>query len=154
MWYNLGMRNDVRLCWDAHGSSEPSHFCLWEFESNDGTVVVDARLVRALELVRRELGRHFAEEVQIVITSGTRSPADNERLAKTLGWVEDGGLVARDSRHLPKYGGIAADLYARYKGACGWIVVDQEDVAAACRRVFRYVKADYQDGHVHADNRS
>jgi hypothetical protein len=92
------------------------------------------------------------EDVQIVITSGTRSPADNKRLADKLGWVGDGGLVARDSRHLPSHGGIAADLYARYRGVDGWIVLQQEDVAISCRRYFQYVKADYQDGHIHADN--
>jgi len=148
------MSNDVRLCWCGFWLPRPSHFCLREFESNDGTVVVSAGLVTSLELTRLALSRDVGEDVQIVITSGTRSEADNERLAGTLGWAENGGLVARDSRHLPRYGGIAVDLFARYQGVGGWILVSQQDVAAACRRYFRYVKEDYQDGHVHADNRA
>lgn len=147
------MSNDVRLCWQDGRDERPSHFRLCEFESGDGTVVVSAALVTSLERVRWDLSWDVGEDVQIVITSGTRSPADNKRLADKLGWVGDGGLVSRDSRHLPSHGGIAADIYARYQGEGGWIVLQKEDVAISCRRYFQYVKADYKDGHVHADNR-
>jgi hypothetical protein len=153
MWYNRGMKNDFALYWDFEGEELRSHFKLREFESSSGLVVVDPGLIRSLEMVRRDLERFFQEAIQIVITSGTRTEADNERLAERLGWCEDGGLVARDSRHLPKYGGIAVDCYARYSDGGPWTIVPQTILESACRVHFAYVKADYRDGHVHADNR-
>ena len=147
------MRNDIALCWDCDGVSVKSHFRLREFESSNGLVVVDPSKVRSLELTRRDLSVLYHDDVQIVITSGTRTQADNERLAARLGWVEDGGLVARDSRHLPEYGGIAVDCYARYHDGAVFVVVPQKTLGSTCRLHFAYVRDDYADGHVHADNR-
>ena len=110
-------------------------------------------LIEALEALRKNLCQKYSTEVEIVITSGTRTESDNILLAKRLGWIDEGGVVARDSRHLPKYGGIAADLYARYRQLGSWVVVAQNVVGSACRQYFEYVKDDYDDGHVHADVR-
>jgi hypothetical protein len=154
MWYNPDMRNDVQLTWEYDGATIESHFKLREFESEIGLVVVDSELVRRLELVRRDLCEVYRQDVQIVITSGTRTEAENEKLAKRLGWCEDGGAVARDSRHLPKYGGIAVDGYARLRQGATWQIVPQKTLGSACRVHFAYVKDDYDDGHVHADCRT
>jgi len=148
------MRNDIAFCWDCDGVPVKSHFRLREFEGADGLVVVDSGLVRSLELVRRDLCERFGSDVQILITSGTRSHAENEKLAQRLGWVEDGGQVARDSKHLPEHGGIAIDCYARYLEGDVWVIVPQTTLGSACRVHFTFVKDDYPDGHVHADNRA
>ena len=154
MWYNKSMRNDFVLSWHDGGKDHESHFRLCEFESCDGTVVVDTNLVRSLELTRRDLCVFLGTDVQIVIKSGTRTEAENERLAERLGWVENGGAVAHDSRHLPKYGGLAVDCHARYREGASWEVVAQTTLGSACRVHFAFVKDDYPDGHVHADNRA
>jgi len=143
----------VVLCWQDGKALRPSHFRMREFESGDGLVVIDPCLIQSLERVRYQLGARLGVEVEVIITSGTRTETENERLAARLGWVEHGGPVARDSRHLPKYGGIAVDLYVRYRRGDAWAVVPQAEVADACRQHFVFVKADYEDGHVHADNR-
>lgn len=148
------MRNDVVLCWLDDGLLRPSHFKLSEFESENGLVVVDPSLVQSLELTRIELERTLDKDIKVDVTSGTRTEEDNKRMAERLGWAENGGLVARNSRHLPKFGGIAADIYARYWHDGAWLAVPQAVLAKACRNHFAYVKADYVDGHVHADNRA
>lgn len=153
MWYNRGMRNDIVLSWDDGGVVQSGHFKLSEFASKNGLVVVDSGLVVSLELVRRDLCHLFGCDVQIIITSGTRLESENVALAERLGWTDAGGAVARDSRHLPKYGGIAVDLFARRQFGQGYEIVSPDIVAETCRQHFRYVKGDYADGHVHADNR-
>ena len=77
--------------------------------------------------------------------------ADLERLAVRYGWTDEGGRVARRSRHLAEFGGIAADLVARV--ARTRAAVPQHTLGMVCRRYFDWVKDDYSDGHVHADNR-
>jgi hypothetical protein len=147
------MRNDVTLMWKDGETWRPSHFRMREFESDAGFVMVDSTALESLELVRRDLCMEFGVDVQLVITSGLRTEEDNARMAERLGWTEDGGLVARDSRHLPKYAGIAVDLYARRLYGNGYKLIPQDVVATACRRHFDYVNDNYSDGHVHADNR-
>jgi len=115
--------------------------------------MVDDSVIRSLELVRESLGRQYECEVEVLVTSGVRTQEDNERIAEVLGWTDEGGLVARDSKHLEEYGGIAVDIVARYRKGDEWVRVPQCDVASACRDRFAYVKADYADGHVHSDNR-
>ena len=153
MWYNWFMRNDFRLPWFGARSPKDYHFRLCEFEDKDGFACVDDRVIESLEGARADLNRLSRREVQIVVTCGTRTEATNQRLGRELGWTDEGGIVARDSRHLPKYGGIAVDIYARYPDGTGWARVPQDTLASACRHHFGYVKADYEDGHVHADNR-
>jgi hypothetical protein len=148
------MRNDILLTWKYEGAVLDSHFRLCEFEGEDGLVVVDSGLVRSLEHVRRELCAFYRHEVQIVIKSGTRTEAENERLAEKHGWVENGGKVARDSRHLPRYGGIAVDVRAQYRKGGVLVHIEQATLGSACRAHFAFVKDDYPDGHVHADNRT
>ena len=147
------MRNDVVLCWEENGFLRPSHFTLHEFESPDGVVVISRGLVTSLERIRRDLPTMVYGPVKIIITSGTRSEAYNAELAKKLGWTNEGGLVAHDSRHLPRYGGIAADFYAIFDQPGQTVRVPRDPLAVVARRYFSYVKADYEDGHVHGDNR-
>lgn len=141
------------LCYQSGTCLVPSHFKLYEFENADGLAMVDSTVVQSLEMTRIALGKQYECEVQIIVTSGIRTVDDNERLAARLRWVHDGGLVAKDSKHLAKYGGIAVDIIARFYEDGKWIRVEQLRLASACRDQFSYVKADYKDGHVHADNR-
>jgi len=141
------------LCYEDCGVWLPSHFKLSEFDNADGYAMIDSSVVRSLELTRKALGRQYGCDVRIIVTCATRTAEHNERLGSELGWTDEGGLVARDSRHLAKYGGIAVDICAEFdiEGVCTPVV--QTNLASACRDHFAYVKADYQDGHVHADNR-
>lgn len=144
-------RNDVRLVVDLDG--EPaSHFTLREFENGDGLAMVHRTTLESLERVRRDLCAAGGEEVWLIVTDAVRTQADLERLAKRLGWIDQGGTVARDSKHLAKYGGIAVDLVAVVASTRRRI--PQDLLGALCRRHFDWVKDDYRDGHVHADNRA
>lgn len=143
-------RNDIRLLAEIDG--EPvSHFRLREFENADGLAMVHASALDSLERVRRDLCAMHNEEVWLIVTDAVRTPADLERLAARLGWTDEGGLVARQSRHLTQFGGIAVDLIAMV--ARNRQRVPQAVLGRLCRRYFDWVKDDYRDGHVHADNR-
>jgi hypothetical protein len=143
-------RNDIRLVTNLEGE-DVSHFRLREFENREGLVMVHASVLESLERVRRRLGEVTGEEVRIIITDAVRTHADLERLAARLGWADEGGLVARRSKHLAEFGGIAVDLYA--SRASNGAHLPQAVVGAACRAFFDWVKDTYADGHVHADNR-
>jgi len=143
-------RNDVRLMTRLDGEWV-SHFRLREFENRDGLAMVHASVLDSLERTRRDLGAVAGEEVWILVTNAVRTQADLENLAARLGWVDEGGLVARNSRHLARFGGIAVDIVARV--ARTHRAVPQKTLGAVCRRYFDFVKDDYADGHVHADNR-
>ena len=65
--------------------------------------------------------------------------------------TDEGGLVARRSMHLAEFGGIAVDLTAVV--AATRTRIPQRVLGDICRRHFDWVKDDYADGHVHADNR-
>jgi hypothetical protein len=92
------------------------------------------------------------EEIWVIVTDGVRTQDNLDRLAARLGWIDEGGAVARDSKHLAKFGGIAVDIVARV--ASSRDRVPQATLGEICRRYFDWVKDDYADGHVHADNRS
>jgi hypothetical protein len=143
-------RNDVRLLIRLDGE-DCTHFRLREFEDRDGLAMVHATTLDSLERVRRDLLAMIGEEVWVIITDGVRTQADLERLAARLGWTDEGGRVSRDSKHLARYGGIAVDcaaMVARTRER-----VPQHVLGEICRRHFDFVKDDYPDGHVHADNR-
>ena len=143
-------RNDIPLLVTVDGE-DVCHFKLREFENADGLAMVHRATVEALERVRRDLGAAFGEEVWVIITDAVRTQTDLERLAARLGWTDEGGAVARRSKHLAEFGGIAVDLIgvvARTRAR-----VPQRTLGAVCRRHFDYVKDDYADGHVHADLR-
>ncbi len=143
-------RNGVPLLCMLDG--EPvSHFTLREFENRDGLAMVHPRVLDALERVRRDLCRQYGAEVLVFITDAVRTRADLLRLAARLGWTDEGGAVSRDSKHLAEYGGIAVDLLA--VEAATRRPVPQRALGAVCRRYFDWVKDDYPDGHVHADQR-
>lgn len=143
-------RNRVRLYTEVAGELV-SHFWLREFESAAGFVMIHASVPRSLELVRRDLCREAGEEVQILVTDAVRTEEDLRQLAQRYGWTDEGGAVSRDSRHLARYGGAAVDIVARVRG--GGHAVSQDRLGAVSRRYFDFVKDDYPDGHVHADNR-
>ncbi len=143
-------RNNVRLL--IHVDGEPSsHFRLSEFENRDGLAMVHATLLESLERVRRDLCALAHEEVWLIVIDAVRTPADLRRLAVRFGWTDQGGAVDRDSKHLPHYGGIAVDLVAVL--ARNGERLPQRVLGVACRRHFDFVRDDYADGHVHADNR-
>ncbi len=144
-------RNDILLITMLDGVPV-SHFKLSEFENAEGLAMVHAETLRSLEEVRRDLGAFYGETVQVIITDAVRTRADLERLAACYGWTDEGGRVARQSRHLAGFGGIAVDLKARM--ARTGKAVPQKTLGMVCRRYFDWVKDDYADGHVHADNRN
>ena len=143
-------RNDVRLLVTIDGV-QAAHFRLREFENGEGFAMVHASTLESLERVRRDLGAIAGEEVWVIVTDAVRTQAELERLAARLGWTDEGGAVARGSMHLAEFGGIAADLVAVI--ARTRERVPQRTLGAVCRRYFDWVKDDYADGHVHADNR-
>jgi hypothetical protein len=143
-------RNRVRLYTEVDGNLV-SNFSLREFENAHGFAMVHASILRSLEFVRRDLCREVGEEVEIVITDALRTEEELRKLARRYGWTDEGGTVSRNSRHLARYGGIAVDIVARVRRTGRSI--SQTEVGAVCRGHFDFVKDDYPDGHVHADNR-
>ena len=143
-------RNRVKLYAEVDGELV-SHFSLREFENTHGFVMIHASVPRSLELVRRDLCREAEEEVEMIVADALRTEEDLRRLARRYGWTDEGGAVSRNSRHLARYGGIAVDIVTRLRGTGRRL--PRERVGAVCRRYFDFVKDDYPDGHVHADNR-
>ena len=143
-------RNDVRLVANLDGE-EFSHFRLREFENGDGLAMVHGSALDSLERTRRELCAMAKEEVWLIVTDGVRTQQDLERLAARLGWTDEGGAVSRNSKHLSRFGGIAVDVVAVVRRTRAR--VPQRTLGEVCRRYFDWVKDDYGDGHVHADNR-
>jgi len=150
-------RNRVKFVTIIDG--EPvSNFSAHEFENRAGIVCVSRPLITGLELTRRDLnlpklGYLFAASDEILIHvaryGGVRTDDDNIALADNLGWVDEGGRVSRDSRHLLKYGGVAADVYATHK----WSELPVAHVVLfqIAGRYFDFVKI--YDDHVHVDQR-
>jgi len=143
------LSNNIRLVDPRTG--EPGHFTLREFANKEGLAVVHPSVLVSLEAVREQLCKYEDGEVYVIITDATRTQEDLERLADELGWTDQGGLVSRNSKHLVKHGGIAVDIKAQR--AKDRRPVDQQILGNVCRRHFDWVKSDYADGHVHADNR-
>ena len=143
--------NDIVL---ALRDGTSSHFRLKEFQNADGLVMVHPRLLEGLENLRFALRTLFDEEIWVIITDSTRTQDDLESLATRYGWIDEGGTVARDSKHLTKYGGIAADIkcFKAQKNDQGVRErISQRIVGHEARKYFAYVKDDYADGHVHVD---
>jgi len=146
-------RNDVRLITVLRPHVWGLNFRLAEFENSDGLAMVHPSVLMSLELVREQLNYEFGGGVRIVITDAVRTPAENEALAAQRGWTDDGGAVSRTSKHLAEYGGIAVDLRAHRSDNGISTPISQRDLGRICRQHFDWVKDDYADGHVHADNR-
>ena len=144
-------RNNIPLLTTLDGETI-SNFKLREFENRDGLAMIHRKTLTALELTRRDLNNRYGETVWVLITSAVRTQEDQQRLAARLGWTDEGGLVARRSRHLPQFGGIAVDIIA--VRARTRTRIPQQLLGEICRQHFDYVKDDYSDGHVHADNRN
>jgi hypothetical protein len=133
--------------------------------------MVHPSLLLSLEKLRQNLsGLDAFEEVEIIIASGLRTQEDNAWLGEKYGYTEAGGDVSRDSKHLPEYGGIAADFWARRKRDKK--VIPTDVLLRCAQQVFDFCKA-YKDGkhpeevklndlggrihvggHVHGDNRN
>ncbi|GMW01799.1 MAG: hypothetical protein AMXMBFR84_29360 [Candidatus Hydrogenedentota bacterium] len=143
-------RNDLRLVAEVDGE-KLTHFRLKEFENRQGLAMVHRTALESLERVRRELRAMAGEDVWIIVTDAVRTPEDLDRLAERLGWADQGGLVSRRSKHLAEFGGIAVDIVAVI--ASNRARVPQKTLGNVCRSHFDFVKDDYKDGHVHADNR-
>jgi len=139
----------------AEKSEMVSHFSMHEFENDDGLVMVHPSVLSGLEHVRRRLNDSTGAPVSVIVADAVRTQRDLDRLAERYGWTDEGGRVSRDSRHLAKYGGIAVDIVALRHDHAGRVTdrVAQNVVGDACRECFDWVKDDYPDGHVHADNR-
>ncbi len=145
-------RNRVRLV--DPGTGQAGHFSLYEFENGEGLVAVHLKTLWALERVRADLNASDAgreAEIGIHITDGVRTQDDNEALAGRLGWTDEGGKVSRTSKHLVGQGAHGVDFKAMLRGARGALVMPE--LGQVARRYFDFVKDDYDDGHVHADNR-
>jgi uncharacterized protein YcbK (DUF882 family) len=141
--------NDIRL---MIAEAIPSHFKLREFANSEGLCMVHPRLLAKLEDLRTELNRVHRGEVQIIVTCGVRTHEENAQLAEKYGWTDEGGTVARESKHLPEWGGIAADIKATIVRTSDLREpVAQKMLGAVARHHFAYVKDDYADGHVHVD---
>ena len=144
-------RNRIKLYTEI-GGELVSHFMLAEAETPDGFAMVHPSTLRSLELTRMQLNKQFPlDPVYIVITCWIRTETHNADLAVIYGWTDEGGTVARNSKHLPKYQGIAVDFVARHKSGAR---VEQSVAGKAARMFFDWVKDDYAEGHVHADNRN
>jgi len=145
-------RNNLQLAIKTGDTYQITHFNLKEFENPNGWAMVHESVIISLTKVRKALMEKIGEEVEIIITGSTRTPQDLKRLAERLGWLEEGGSVARNSRHLDRFGGIAVDFYARQKRDKKRIATNI--VKEVSQQYFDFVKADYPDGHIHADNRN
>ena len=151
-------RNRIPLMVYLNGEFGRSNFSLHEFESRDGTVVVHSLLLQGLQLIRNELGRLYDANVPIIVNSGTRSEADNIELAGRLGWIDEGGVVSKDSKHLPKWGGIAADIRSGRMTTTRMLGLDLSEafvvpvakIGEVARTIFPYVNDSYRN-HVHVD---
>lgn len=142
--------NDIWLSTDQLPTT-PSHFRLAEFATPQGLSMLHCSVLVSLEKVRLDLAAAINYPVSIIITSAVRTQQHNTLLATRLGWTDQGGIVSRNSLHLPKYGGIAVDIIATlYQSHTR---VPQHQLGRECRRHFHFVKDNYPDGHVHCDNR-
>lgn len=149
------------------------HFSLHEFENIEGLCMVHPTLLAALEDFRAAVNRDYNQDAHITreqgveiidayigihITDAVRTEADNERLAMRLGYTDEGGAVSRNSRHLAKFGGIAADflLFEKRSTANGGSVrpYTKSGLGSMAREYFDFVKDDYADGHIHVDMRN
>lgn len=146
-----GRRNDIRL-WTLVDDTLVSHFSLYEFENHDGLAMVHPSLLDSLELTRRDLCTEAKEEVWIIVTDAVRTQQDLDRLAARFGWTSEGGTVSPLSMHLARFGGIAVDIIAYTKA--NHVPIPQKVLGPISERYFDWVKHDYLDGHVHADNRN
>jgi hypothetical protein len=130
-----------------------SRFKLSEFENSQGIVVINNALIFSLECFRTAIAEKLSispDIIKIVITDGTRTEEDNQALGKKLGWTDEGGLVSRDSKHLTKYGGIAADIVVLMTRAR--IRIPHKVMIPLAEQIFDYAKS-YHDGHLHVDMR-
>ena len=144
--------NYFKLYTDINGELV-SHFNLWEFRNPLGWVIIHPATVKALELTRRDLNRiHAPNQIWIIITNTTRTIEQNEEMGRRLGWTDYGGIVAKQSRHLECYGGIAVDFKAR--NAHTRKELPNSEVGAYARKHFDYVIDNYADNHVHGDMRN
>ena len=145
-----------------------AHFWLREFETRDGFVTLHSSTLHSLEKVRADLAIEMGMECGVYINEGIRTPEENRLMGARFGYTDDSppGKVSRYSMHLPAWArlrpgqdvddvppsGIAVDIVARVMATGA--PVPQSVLGRVCERYFDWVKSDYADGHVHADNRA
>lgn len=144
------MTNNIKIYTEIDGKLV-SHFTLREFQNPIGWVILHEKIPWALEMTRAACNARYPDADYIInVTDCTRTQAQLERLAARLGWVDEGGLVARKSYHLDYLGGIAVDFNA-YSRA--WKKrMDPHELSRIAALYFDWVKW-YPDGHVHGDFR-
>jgi len=147
----MSQRNKVQLLCMIDGENVKTNFRLSEFENKDGLVMLHLSVLESLQRLRNHLCEVYDTEVAVIVTNGVRTQADNDNLGARLGFTDAGGKVSRNSKHLARFGGIAVDFKAIMKRD-GWLV-PQDQLGIYARHFFDWVKDDYGDGHVHADNR-
>lgn len=130
------------------GSGIVSHFTLQEITP------IHESVFESLELVRAHLNHDRGGGVTIVITDAARSQADNDVLRDKYG-----SSVSKTSKHLShtvnvKTGAVVGCVAVDFRAHdAEGERVPQAEVAAVAKLYFDWVKADYTDGHIHADNR-
>ena len=142
--------NHVQLC---TSDGRRSHFSMHEFPVSgapSGHCMVHPTVIDSLEATRYGLELFIGEECAVIVTCCVRTDARNRQLAARLGWISQGGLVSASSRHLPRFGGVAVDVYAKRRHSGQRIPLPI--LEAVAREHFDFVKGGYL-AHVHADNR-
>lgn len=120
------------------------HFDSTEFQNLPLNTVLKIHNVWCLEQLRARLNLRLCydpwEEIVLIVTSGVRTPEENERV---------GGV--RDSNHLEEFGGHALDVVAKMR--CTGEVVLPDIVAHEAEGLFDFILAYSDKGHVHVDQR-
>jgi len=98
-----------------------------------------------LEQLETQLRKTYPNAT-LVISSGYRSKRYNNHLGRKLGFVHNGGRVARNSAHTH---GKAVDLYATYIQNGKRMVISHQTVAKHAKKIFRKTLV-YND-HVHVE---
>lgn len=144
------LTNDIQIYTRIDGELI-SNFRMREFQNALGWVILHEKVPWALEMTRAALNTRYPTwRIQLIIKNCTRTRAQNEALARKLGWADEGGTVSRDSMHLVHNGGIAVDFVAWSRARN--IPIPAKEVADIAALYFDYVKW-YPDNHVHGDFR-
>ena len=134
-------------------TGQKCNFTLAEFKDNmtDQAMIHPWNIV-CLERLRSRLEAELKTKIRITITSGLRSEAKNRKLAETLGWTDAGGKVSRNSKHLPKYYGVAQDIMPKQFKNGSYRSVPKKVILPILEELFDFVKGPYP--HYHVDNRN
>ena len=132
-------------------TGERSHFKGSEVQSDyDHVVHIRQSTLIALIDTRADLNAlpivDEGDEVCIAVTDGLRLPVDTQIIANKYGWLDEGGLVARESQHER---GCAVDIRAYFKQS--GLSVPIPILLRTMKRHFDYVKG--YNSYAHGDTR-